>query len=176
MTTIGILSDTHGYFLPRLEEIFKACDQIWHAGDIGDMEVIKKLEHLCPVRAVYGNIDGSPQRELYKETEVFTVEGLKVLMTHIGGYPGKYPATMKNLIRLHQPNLMVCGHSHILKVMNDKKNNLLHINPGAAGKFGFHQLITVVKIIINEDRVVEVEVAEFPKNQNPAQLSATALN
>lgn len=176
MIKIGLLSDTHGFFHPRLPEIFKDCDQIWHAGDIGSMEVIEKLKAIKPLVAVYGNIDGQPARSLFKQNEVFEVEGLKVFMTHIGGHPGKYEAAALDQIRIHQPGLMVCGHSHILKVIFDKKQHLLHINPGAGGKSGFHKVITFVKLEIHEGKVTDVEVVEYPKSDNPAHISDMAMN
>ncbi len=164
MKRIGLLSDTHGYLHPRVFDFMGDCNEIWHAGDIGNMNVIKKLEAFKPLRAVYGNIDGGVLRNIYNETAVFTVEQVKVVMTHIGGYPGRYTPTAKKLIALHKPNLFISGHSHILKVMPDKLNNLLHINPGASGKSGFHQFITMVRFSIDGSNINDLEVFESKRN------------
>ena len=131
---IGLLSDTHGWLDPKLLEFFEGCDEVWHCGDIGTMEVAEELERHFIVRAVYGNIDGGMMRRVYPETDVFTCEGVKVLMTHIGGYPGHYDMRIKSRLLQERPKLFVCGHSHIAKVMYDRKLACLHINPGAAGR------------------------------------------
>ena len=142
MKCIGLISDTHGYIHPRMFSFFSNCDEIWHAGDIGNTETIDKLRSFKPVRAVYGNIDDGKIRLEYNEYEVFTVDGLKVILIHIGGYPGRYTKLAWQLINKHKPGLFISGHSHILKVIPDKKNNLLHINPGASGNSGQHNFIT----------------------------------
>lgn len=160
MTHIGLLSDTHGYLHPRVFDFMKACDEIWHAGDIGNLEVADKLKEFKPLRAVYGNIDGGILRTIFNETEVFTIEQTKVAMIHIGGYPGRYSASAKKIIKQLQPNLFISGHSHILKIMPDNKNNLLHINPGAAGKSGFHRFITMVRFTIEGNNIGNIEVFE----------------
>lgn len=160
MTCIGLISDTHGYIHPRMFSFFNNCDEIWHAGDIGNIETIDKISSFKPVRAVYGNIDGGKLRQEYNEYEVFTIEGLKVILIHIGGYPGRYTKLAWQLINKHNPGLFVSGHSHILKVIPDKKNNLLHINPGASGNSGQHNLITFTKFIINNGKVTELEIFE----------------
>ena len=160
MKRIGLLSDTHGYLHPRVFDFMDLCDEIWHAGDIGNLDVVKKLEEFKPLRAVYGNIDGGILRTIFNETAVFTIEQTKVAMMHIGGYPGRYSPAAKKLIVQQKPNLFISGHSHILKVMPDNQNNLLHINPGAAGKSGFHQFITMVRFTINGSNISDLEVFE----------------
>jgi hypothetical protein len=163
MKRIGLLSDTHGFLDPALLKHFEACDEVWHAGDIGNVAVANALEAFKPFRAVYGNIDGQPIRIRYPENQIFEVEGLKVLMTHIGGYPGRYTARVKGLLQKHRPGLYICGHSHILKVMPDPKLGLLHINPGACGKEGFHQIRTAVRFVIDNGVVGQLEVIELGK-------------
>jgi putative phosphoesterase len=162
---IGLLSDTHGYFHPRIAEFFSGCDEIWHAGDIGAPEVIDRLESLATVRAVYGNIDGSVLRKDFPEVALFTVEGLRVLMMHIGGYPGRYTPKARKLIEKYRPGLFVSGHSHILKVMPDNKYHLLHINPGAAGISGFHKGITAVRFSIADGRPADLEVLDIDRKK-----------
>jgi hypothetical protein len=164
MLKIGLLSDTHGWLNPRILTHFKNVDQIWHAGDIGSFDVIQQLEKLAPVKAVYGNIDGAEMRREYPEIMEFSVEGVSVLMTHIGGYPGNYAPNIKQRIYANPPKLFVCGHSHILKVVNDKTLRLLHINPGAAGRYGFHSVATVVRFNIDCEQISNLEVIEFIKN------------
>ncbi len=163
MTRIGLLSDTHGFLHPRVFDFMKSCDEIWHAGDIGNMEVVEKLEAFKPLRAVYGNIDGGILRTIFNETALFTVEQIKIAMIHIGGYPGRYSSNAKKLIKQFHPDLFISGHSHILKVMSDSDNNLLHINPGAAGKSGFHRFITMVRFTINGNKIDNLEIFESPR-------------
>ncbi len=160
MTRIGLLSDTHGYLHPRVFDFMAECDEIWHAGDIGNLEVADKLQAFKPLRAVYGNIDGGMLRTIFNETAVFTIEQIKVVLIHIGGYPGRYSTAAKKIIRQQNPDLFVSGHSHILKVMPDKINNLLHINPGAAGKSGFHKFITMVRFTLDKGNIDNLEVFE----------------
>jgi putative phosphoesterase len=162
---IGILSDTHGFVHPRVLEFFSGCDEIWHAGDIGTPEVINKLETIAVVRAVYGNIDGGSLRKDFPETALFTTEGLKVLMMHIGGYPGRYTPQARRLIEKYRPGLFVSGHSHILKVMPDHRYHLLHINPGAAGNSGFHKSITAIRLSISESRPANLEVLDIDRKK-----------
>ncbi len=164
MLKIGLLSDTHGWLNPRILTHFQSVDQIWHAGDIGSYNVIEQLQTLAPVKAVYGNIDGAEMRREYPEIMEFTVEGVSVLMTHIGGYPGKYAPAVKHRIYANPPRLFVCGHSHILKVINDKSLGLLHLNPGAAGRYGFHNVATVLRFNIDREQISDLEVIEFNKN------------
>jgi uncharacterized protein len=160
MQRIGLLSDTHGSINPRIPDFFSACDEVWHAGDIGNVETADKLAALKPFRAVYGNIDGTELRITYPKNQVFNCEDVKVLMTHIGGYPGQYDKEVRKLIEVEKPGLFICGHSHILKVIYDKKYGLLHINPGAAGNSGFHHLITCVRFVIDGKNIRDLEVFE----------------
>ena len=165
MRIIGLLSDTHGYFHPRIPEFFSGCDEIWHAGDIGSMEVVDKLEAIAALRAVYGNIDGGELRKDFSETALFTVEGLKVLMMHIGGYPGHYQPKVREMIEKYRPGLFISGHSHILKVIPDNKYGLLHINPGAAGHSGFHKSITLVRFNINKGHAEDLEILDIDRHK-----------
>ncbi|MCX6292045.1 MAG: metallophosphoesterase family protein [Bacteroidetes bacterium] len=161
MIKIGLLSDTHGFLDPKIFDHFQSCDEIWHAGDIGSIDVAEELALFKPLRAVYGNIDGQDVRLTHPEDQVFHCEELKVLITHIGGYPGNYFPEAENKIIQHQPGLFICGHSHILKVMRDKKFNLLHMNPGAAGKSGFHKFKTLLRFDINKSKIENLEVIEL---------------
>lgn len=163
MTNIGLLSDTHGYIDDKLINFFKNTDEIWHAGDIGNLDVIEKLEKIKPLKAVFGNIDGHDIRIITKEKLRFMCENVDVLMTHIGGYPGKYAKEIFSEINLNPPKLFISGHSHILKVMFDKKLNLLHINPGAAGKYGLHVLRTAMRFTIENDDIKNLEILEINK-------------
>jgi len=163
MKRIGLISDTHGSIHPRVFSFFKDCDEIWHAGDIGNLDAFDKLSSFKPIRAVYGNIDGGSLRNELKEYELFTIEGVKVIIIHIGGYPGRYTALAKQLITDHKPKLFISGHSHILKVIPDNKNNLLHINPGAAGNSGLHNVITFLRFVIDKDNITDLEVFEVPR-------------
>jgi putative phosphoesterase len=164
MTRIGLLSDTHGYLHPKVFEFFTICDVIWHAGDIGNLKTAETLQAFRPLTAVYGNIDGADVRMVYPLVKSFSVESVKVLMTHIGGYPGRYEKGMKELFLKERPGIFVAGHSHILKVMFDKKNNFLYINPGAAGKYGFHQSITMVRFVIDGSNIRDLQVMDIPRN------------
>ena len=163
MTRIGLLSDTHGKIHPRVFVFFKECDEIWHAGDIGNLESIDELNAFKPTRAVYGNIDGGKLRVMLKEAAFFQIEKVRILMMHIGGYPNRYSPKAKELIARYKPTLFISGHSHILKVMPDSKNNLLHINPGAAGTSGFHKFITMVRFTIDGDKIEDLEVLEIKR-------------
>jgi putative phosphoesterase len=163
MTKIGLLSDTHGFIHPYIFEFFKDCHEVWHAGDIGDLTIIDKFESFLPTKAVYGNIDGHEIRNKYPKTEIFTCEEVKVVMTHIGGYPGKYINRIKKIIIKEKPDLFISGHSHILKIMPDKELNLLHINPGAAGKFGPQTRITMVRFTIEGSQIKDMEVFDAKK-------------
>lgn len=154
------MSDTHGFIHPRVSDFFKDCDEIWHAGDIGNTDTADKLIRLKPLRAVYGNIDGGLLRVTFNEHEIFLIENVKVLMIHIGGYPGRYDRIAKALIEKHKPKLFISGHSHILKVMPDQKNNLLHVNPGSAGKSGMHKKITMVRFVIDGEDIRDMEIFE----------------
>lgn len=161
MTRIGLLSDTHGYWDDRYVKYFESCDEIWHAGDIGSLELAERLAAVRPLRAVYGNIDGHDIRIRYPETARFTVDGADVMMKHIGGYPGKYDPSIRGQILVHPPKLFISGHSHILKVQYDKTLRLLHINPGAAGKYGFHKVRTLVRFTIDNGSFSDMEVIEL---------------
>lgn len=158
---IGLMSDTHGFLDKRVFEHFKEVDEIWHAGDIGTETLADELEAFKPLKAVYGNIDGQALRHRFPENERWNVNGLEVFMTHIGGYPGKYPARIKNELKATQPDLFICGHSHILKIMPDKELNLIHINPGACGKEGFHKVKTLVRFEIEKGKIQNLEVIEL---------------
>ena len=161
MKRIGLLSDTHGYWDDRYKEYFAERDEIWHAGDIGSLEVAQKLAAFRPFRAVYGNIDGQEIRQLYPQILRFTVDGAEVLMKHIGGYPGNYDPSIKGSILVRPPKLFISGHSHILKVKYDKTLDVLHINPGAAGIQGFHKVRTMVRFAVDGGTFKDLEVIEL---------------
>lgn len=161
MKRIGLLSDTHAYWDERYLKYFKDCDEIWHAGDIGSMEIVERLQAFRPLRAVYGNIDGQDIRKMFPETARFTIEGADVVMKHIGGYPGKYDPSIRGSLFVRPPQLFVSGHSHILKVKYDKTLGMLHINPGAAGRCGFHKVRTLVRFDIEAGKFGNLEVIEL---------------
>lgn len=161
MRRIGLLSDTHGWLDERVFEYFAECDEIWHAGDIGDAAVADRLEAFRPLRAVYGNIDGRELRQRFPEDQRFFCEEVEVWITHIGGYPGRYTTRVRQQLVQHPPRLFICGHSHILKVMPDRKFNLLHINPGACGNQGFHRMKTIVRFSIDGDNISDLQVIEL---------------
>ena len=161
MQRIALLSDTHNYLDPKLIKYFDSCDQIWHAGDIGTIAIMDELVKIKPVIGVYGNIDGKDVRNVYPKNQHFTCEQVKVFMTHIGGYPNRYSLDALNEIKREAPQLFICGHSHILKVMFDAKYKLLHINPGAAGIHGFHKVKTMVRFTIDADKIKDLEVIEL---------------
>lgn len=165
MKRIGILSDTHGDLPPQVYTFFKDCDELWHAGDVGP-GVLDTLREFKPVLAVFGNTDGWDLRYVIPETRVFRCEGLKVVMTHIGGWPGHYERRMLPVFETEKPDIFVAGHSHILRVMYDKTYNLLHINPGAAGRRGFHQVSTLVRFVI-DGQPKDLEICEFDKHYTP---------
>ncbi len=158
---IGLLSDTHSFLPEQVFTHFADCAEIWHAGDIGNAEVADKLEAFKPLRAVYGNIDGQDLRLRYPEDLHFICNGLEVFMTHIGGYPNKYVPRVRALLQAEKPHLYICGHSHILKIMPDPKLQLLHINPGACGNYGWHTVKTLVRFDILEARITNLEVIEL---------------
>lgn len=161
MKRIGILSDTHSHWDDRYLIHFADCDEIWHAGDIGSEVIIDQLEAFRPVRAVYGNIDGAQMRRRFKETLRFCIEDCEVLIKHIGGYPGRYDASIRKELYENPPQLFVSGHSHILKVIFDNKLSCLHINPGAAGKQGWQQQRTLIKISIEGKTFKDLEIIEL---------------
>lgn len=161
MRRIGLLSDTHGCWDDRYEKYFKECDEIWHAGDIGTTEVADRLAAIAPLRAVYGNIDSGDIRLMFPEVYRWKCEDVDVLMKHIGGYPGKYDASIRRAIYANPPKLFISGHSHLLKVVNDSTLGCLHINPGAAGRFGFHAVRTLVRFTIDGSEIKDLEVIEL---------------
>lgn len=161
MKRIGLLSDTHSYWDNRFLKYFEECDEIWHAGDIGSAEIIERLQSYKTFRGVYGNIDGQEIRKILPETNIFEIERAKVIIKHIGGYPGKYAPNVKSILIKERPNLFISGHSHILKVKFDKELNILHINPGAAGKYGFHVVRTLVRFCIDNGVFSNLEVIEL---------------
>ncbi|MGY6650337.1 metallophosphoesterase family protein [Wenyingzhuangia sp. IMCC45574] len=160
---ILLLSDTHSHIDKRILEYVKQADEVWHVGDIGDISVTDKIKELKPLRAVYGNIDGAEARAEFPLDNRFIVAGLEVWMTHIGGYPNRYSPKVKELIKENPPKLFISGHSHILKVQYDQKLQLLHMNPGAAGKHGFHQVRTMLRFEISNGEITNLEVVELGK-------------
>lgn len=161
---IGLLSDTHSYLDPKVLEHFRNCDEIWHAGDIGDAQVTDQLMRAKPLKAVYGNIDSMEQRSAWPEDLCWTVEGVRVLMTHIGGTPPRYNPRVRKLLDELTPQLFICGHSHVLKIGRDAThNNMLFVNPGAAGNHGFHAMKTLVRFRILSGEIREMEVIELGK-------------
>lgn len=162
MINIGILSDTHGFVHPRVLEFFKSVDEIWHAGDLGP-GVMEQVMAIKPFRAVWGNIDDQLTRCQLKEYELFTVEEVRVLMIHIGGYPGRYTPAAKQLILREKPTLFISGHSHILKVIYDQQFSMLHINPGAAGRYGWHKSFTAIRMKVEGDQMKNLEVLDIPR-------------
>ncbi len=163
MKRIAILSDTHGYFDPTIPEFIKGCDEVWHAGDWG-RNVAEQLQLVKKLRGVSGNIDGNTIRNEFPEEIFFDCEEVRVFIIHIGGYPPRYEPGVKEKIEKHKPDLFICGHSHILKIIRDSKlNSLLCINPGAAGKSGFHQVRTMVRLKIDGKRIFDVQVIELGK-------------
>lgn len=163
MTSIGLISDTHGFLDETVFDHFSNCDEIWHAGDFGDIELANRLASQSgkTIRGVYGNIDGQDVRSVYPEQLVFDCENVKVMMRHIGGAPPKYNPETRKELQLHQPNLFIAGHSHILKVMYDDKINCLHMNPGAAGKQGWHKVRTLIRFVIDGSDMKNCEIIEL---------------
>ncbi|MDT8309424.1 MAG: metallophosphoesterase family protein [Bacteroidales bacterium] len=165
MTKIGILSDTHGSLPSAATTFFNDVNEIWHAGDIGNTEVINNIREINPrIKAVFGNIDGMSIKTIFPEQQIFSVENKKVCLLHIAGKPGNYTTLAKELIRVHHPDILVCGHSHILKIMYDESNSLLFINPGAAGRFGLHKHITMVKLTISNNEFKDIEIYDRKKS------------
>jgi len=158
---IGLISDTHSYLDKAVFSYFDGCDEIWHAGDFGSMEVIEELQNFKPLKGVFGNIDQKDIRLQFPEHLRFNCEKMDVWMTHIGGYPGKYSPLVKPEIMLNPPKLFICGHSHVLKVHYDPKLGLMHLNPGAAGKQGWHTVRTLMRFDIHEDKIENLEVIEL---------------
>jgi putative phosphoesterase len=164
MKQIGIFSDTHGYINPNLFRFFENCDELWHAGDWGDLKTFETIEKFKPLKTVWGNIDGQDLRLRMPEILVFNEQDLKICMLHIGGYPGKYSPKFKETLKVQKFDIMVCGHSHILKVIKDTKFNLLHINPGAAGNHGFHPIATAIRFKIAGSKMFDLEIWEQKRN------------
>jgi putative phosphoesterase len=163
MTRIGLISDTHNYLDENVFKHFEQCDEIWHAGDFGTAEIAERLKAFKPLRGVYGNIDGYDIRSEYPEKLRFKCEEVEVLMTHIGGYPGKYAPAIRPELYAAPPRLFICGHSHILKVIYDDKLNCLHMNPGAAGNHGWHKVRTLIRFIIDGKDMKQCEAIELGK-------------
>jgi len=161
---IGLISDTHGFLDEKIFSYFGNCDEIWHAGDIGNKQIIDALMDFKPIQAVYGNMDGNDIRSIYSEDLWIDREGFKILLTHIGGYPPKYNKRVKKILMENTPGILVCGHSHILKIMTDKSfDNLLYLNPGAAGREGFHKVRTLIRFEISSKTIKNMEVIELGK-------------
>ena len=163
MKKILLISDTHGYIDDRIIQYAKESDETWHAGDIGELKVVDEIKKVTTLRAVHGNIDNSKIRAEYPENLRFKIEDMKIWITHIGGYPNKYNLRIRQEINSNPPDVFICGHSHILKVINDNKLNLLHINPGAIGKHGFHQVRTMIRFQIIKSKIQNLEVIEFKR-------------
>ncbi len=161
MKKILLLSDSHGYIDKKIIKYFDDIDQVWHAGDIGNIKVCETILKTKPLKAVFGNIDNFEIREKFQEDLNFHCEGLKIYITHIGGYPGNYNKRVKKVIEETRPNVFICGHSHILKVIYDKKNDLLHMNPGACGLQGFHKKRTMLKFNIENKKITNLNVIEL---------------
>jgi len=163
MIKIGLLSDTHGHWDDKLSSFFIECDEIWHAGDIGSIEVADKISKYKLFRAVHGNIDDHKLRITYPKINRFNCEEVDVFITHIGGTPSRYEPSILPLIEINPPKLFICGHSHILKVMYDKKRNFLYMNPGAAGIHGFHHFRTAIRFVIDGSEIKDLEVLEISR-------------
>lgn len=161
MKRIGLLSDTHHFLDEAVFRHFSKCDEIWHAGDFGNSEIIGSLQNFKPLRGVYGNIDGADVRATFPEIDIFNCEDVKVMIKHIGGYPPKYNTETKKQIIEAKPLLFISGHSHILKIIYDDKLNCLHMNPGAAGKQGWHKVRTIVRFTIEGNNIIDCEVVEL---------------
>jgi putative phosphoesterase len=158
---IALISDTHGFLDDKIFKYFDSCDEIWHAGDIGDIALTDRLAQIKPLKAVYGNIDGQVLRRTFPKFLNFKCEQVDVFITHIGGYPGKYLPEISEQLTRFKPKLFICGHSHILRVMYDKKHELLHMNPGACGNSGFHKIKTLLRFTIDQKEIKDLEVIEL---------------
>ncbi len=161
MKRIGLIADTHGFLDDAVFKHFTHCDEIWHGGDFGNAELAHRLASFKPLKGVYGNIDGGDIRSVYPENLFFECEGVKVFMTHIGGYPPKYNSRVKPLIQEYKPQLFISGHSHILKIMYDDKLKCLHMNPGAAGNQGWHKVKTLITFVIDGKNMKDCNVIEL---------------
>ena len=165
---IGLLSDTHGWIHPSIRSYFNECDEIWHAGDIGNLETARILESMKPLKAVSGNIDGTDIRAGFPARLRFVVEGTSVLMTHIGGYPGHYDKEIFEVVKNNPPDLLICGHSHILRIIYDEKFGMLTINPGAAGYKGFHKVMTITRFSLTGEGISNLEIIELGERSRQA--------
>ena len=163
MKNITLLSDTHNYLDERIFPYLEKCDEIWHAGDIGNLNIIDNLKQFAKTRAVYGNIDNNTIRKELNRTLIFRCEEIKILMTHIGGYPGKYAKGIKEMLKDENPDIFISGHSHILKVINDKELNILHMNPGAMGNHGSHKVKTMLVFCVNNNKLEDLKVIEYDR-------------
>lgn len=163
MPKVGVLSDTHGSLPESAPDFFASCSEIWHAGDVGNIEVLNKLTAICPVKAVYGNIDGQAIRQCTTPFLSFTFEELYVLIRHIGGRPGAYTPETRKQVGTLKPDILICGHSHILLITYNEAEKLMHINPGAAGNSGFHKMITMLRFDINGRNISNMELWEKPR-------------
>lgn len=163
MKTIGLISDTHSSIDEAVYAFFSNCDEIWHAGDFGNLQTADKLAAFKPLRGVYGNIDDHKVRIVYPETIRFECEGVDTLITHAGGYPAHYHKNLLPVLKINPPKLLITGHSHILRVMFDKQFNFLFMNPGAAGNYGFHKQITLIRFIIDKGEIKDVDVYDRPR-------------
>jgi putative phosphoesterase len=161
MKKIILISDTHSYIPQNFWKFLDGYDELWHAGDVGNVNLIDKLKSVIPVRGIYGNIDGTEIRKEFPEHLIFTEQGVKIVMLHIGGKPYKYSSRMRELIRQHRPKVVVCGHSHILRVEFDKRDNLLYLNPGAIGNQGFHKVKTMLRFTLDNGEVKNMEAVEL---------------
>ena len=166
---IGLISDTHGYLDPLAIQYCQDCDEIWHAGDFGSLEIGKQLEEVKPLRGVFGNVDGTDIRDEFPENLRFRCEEMDVWITHIGGYPGRYDRRVRDEIRSNPPDLFICGHSHVLKVKKDKRLDLLHLNPGAAGNQGFHMIRTMMLFEINGKEVQKLNALDMGPRGTPTK-------
>ena len=163
MTKILLLSDTHSYIDSNILKYVDTVDEVWHAGDIGDLKVTQAIEKIRPLRAVYGNIDDYRIRRIYPEIQNFTIEKVKICMIHIGGYPERYSPGVPAILQAEKPKIFISGHSHILKVIPDKSRGILHMNPGAIGKSGFHKVRTMLRFEINQANIQNLEVIEWKR-------------
>lgn len=163
MKRICLISDTHCHIAPDMVKYLEDCDEIWHAGDIGNIETADTLSKIKPLRAVFGNIDDHTVRSIYPQDNRFVCEGMDVLMTHIGGYPGRYEQRIREILKKSTPGLLICGHSHILKVIYDKQYGMLHLNPGAAGISGFHKMRTLLRFALDSGEIRDLSIVEMGK-------------
>jgi putative phosphoesterase len=163
MIKIGLISDTHAYLDPAVGDYFKEVDEIWHAGDIGNMSVVESLRTIKPLKAVYGNIDGHEIRQVFPEDLWWEAEGLSIWMTHIGGYPGRYTNRIRQVLKVRRPDIFICGHSHILRVMKDPDFSFYAMNPGAAGREGFHSIRTILTFTLADKKIKDLQAIELGK-------------